>query len=145
MAFSDNLAILVGNLTRDPELRFGQSGTAILTLNVATNHSVKKNDEWEDVPTFHRVIVFGKTAEWLSENVFKGDKIYINGRISNRSYEQDGETKYIHEIIGNTVIPQKKSGGSGSFKKSDSTSADPAWPEGEMDGETINTNEEMIL
>lgn len=106
MAFSINLAIITGNVTRDPELKYTPSGSAVCTFGVATNHSVKKGDVWEDQPTFHNVVVWGKIAEFLSNTLKKGMKVSLTGRISNRSYDaKDGIKKYISEIIADTVIP----------------------------------------
>lgn len=106
MAFSVNLAVITGNVTRDPELKFTPSGQAVCTFGVATNHSVKKGDQWEDVPTFHNIVVWGKVAEFLSNVLKKGIKVSLTGRISNRQYDaKDGTKKYISEIIADTVIP----------------------------------------
>ncbi|MFA7301188.1 MAG: single-stranded DNA-binding protein [Candidatus Shapirobacteria bacterium] len=106
MAFSINLAIITGNVTRDPELRYTPSGSAVCTFGVATNHSVKKGDVWEDKPTFHNIVVWGKIAEYLTNTLKKGMKVSITGRIENRSYDaKDGTKKNISEIVADTVIP----------------------------------------
>lgn len=105
MAFSINKAQLVGNVTKDPELKYTPGGNAVLTMNVATNRSIKKNDQWEDIATFHRVVVWGRTAEYIAKTVTKGQKVYIDGRIDNRSYEKDGQRYYISEVVAENVIP----------------------------------------
>lgn len=106
MAFSINLAIITGNVTRDPELKFTPSGSAVCTFGVATNHSIKKNDQWTDIPTFHNIVVWGKIAEFLSNTLKKGMKVSITGRIDNRQYDaKDGTKRYISEIVADTVIP----------------------------------------
>ena len=106
MAFSINMAIITGNVTRDPELRYTPSGSAVCSFGVATNHSIKKGDQWENVPTFHNVVVWGKQAEYISNNVKKGTKVSLTGRIDNRQYDaKDGTKKYISEIIADTVVP----------------------------------------
>ena len=106
MPFSINLAIITGNVTRDPELKFTPSGSAVCNFGVATNHSIKKGDQWEDVPTFHNIIVWGKQGEYIAANVKKGTKVSIQGRIDNRQYEaKDGTKRYISEIVAETVIP----------------------------------------
>lgn len=106
MAFSINLAIITGNVTRDPELRYTPSGSAVCSFGVATNHSIKKGDVWEDKPTFHNVVVWGKVAEYLSNTLKKGMKVSLTGRIDNRQYDaKDGTKKYISEIVAETVIP----------------------------------------
>lgn len=106
MAFSINMAIITGNVTRDPELRYTPSGAAVCSFGVATNHSIKKGDQWTDVPTFHNIIVWGKQAEFLSNTIKKGTKVSLTGRIDNRQYDaKDGTKKYISEIVAETVIP----------------------------------------
>lgn len=106
MAFSINMAVITGNATRDPELRYTPSGTAVCTFGVATNHSIKKGDQWVDTPTFHNIVVWGKQAEFISNIVKKGVKVSIVGRIDNRQYDaKDGTKKYISEIVAETVIP----------------------------------------
>jgi single-strand DNA-binding protein len=106
MSFSINLAIITGNVTRDPELRYTPSGSAVCSFGVATNYSVKKNDQWTDVPCFHNIIVWGKQGEFLANTLKKGMKVSLQGRIDNRQYDaKDGTKKYISEIIAETVIP----------------------------------------
>ncbi|MEK7527624.1 MAG: single-stranded DNA-binding protein [Patescibacteria group bacterium] len=106
MPFSINLAIITGNATRDPELRYTPTGSAVCSFGVATNHSIKRGDQWENVPTFHNIIVWGKQAEYISNTVKKGMKVSLTGRIDNRQYNaKDGTKKYISEIVADTVIP----------------------------------------
>ena len=106
MAYSINLAIITGNVTRDPELRFTPSGSAVISFGVATNRSVKKGDQWEDAVTFHNVVMWGKPAETMSNLLKKGMKVSITGRIDNRSYDaKDGTKKYVSEIVAETVVP----------------------------------------
>ena len=106
MAFSINMAIITGNVTRDPELRYTPSGSAVCSFGVATNHSIKKGEQWENVPTFHNIVVWGKQAEYISNNVKKGVKVSLTGRIDNRQYDaKDGTKKYISEIVADNVIP----------------------------------------
>jgi single-strand DNA-binding protein len=106
MSFSINMAIITGNVTRDPELRYTPSGAAVCSFGVATNHSIKKGDQWTDIPTFHNIIVWGKQAEYISNTIKKGTKVSLTGRIDNRQYEaKDGTKKYISEIVAETVIP----------------------------------------
>lgn len=106
MAFSINMAVITGNVTRDPELRYTPSGAAVCSFGVATNHSIKKDDQWTDIPTFHNIVVWGKQAEYISNTVKKGMKVSLTGRIDNRQYDaKDGTKKYISEIVAETVIP----------------------------------------
>lgn len=105
MSFSINIAIVSGNVTRDPELRFTPSGQAVCSFGVATNRSIKKGDQWEEVPTFHNIVQWGKPAEFTANNLKKGSKVTVQGRIDNRSYDaKDGTKKYISEIVADSVI-----------------------------------------
>lgn len=107
MSFSINRITLLGNVTKDPELKMSKAGKPILKFSLATNHSVKKDDNtYEDIPTFHNVVVFGTQAEWLSKNVFKGTKIYVDGRLTITDYtDKDGVQKRWVEVFSNNVIP----------------------------------------
>ena len=106
MAFSINMAVITRNVTRDPELRYTPSGAPVCSFGVATNHSIKKDDQWTDIPTFHNIVVWGKQAEYISNTVKKGMKVSLSGRIDNRQYDaKDGTKKYISEIVADTVIP----------------------------------------
>ena len=110
MSFSINQAILVGNCARNPELRYTPNKVAVLNFSIATNRSVKNEQAeggYEDVATFHNVIVFGKIAEWLSKNLIQGQAVTVYGRIDNSSYEKDGVTKYSSKIIAEDVIPHR--------------------------------------
>lgn len=100
------MAVITGNVTRDPELRYTPSGAPVCSFGVATNHSIKKDDQWTDIPTFHNIVVWGKQAEYISNTVKKGMKVSLSGRIDNRQYDaKDGTKKYISEIVADTVIP----------------------------------------
>ena len=104
MAFSINRATLLGNATKDAELKYTKNGKAVCTFSMATNRSIKDGDAWKDLPTFHRVIVWDKLAENASRNVKKGSKVVVEGRIDNRSYDDNGVTKYISEVVADTCI-----------------------------------------
>lgn len=121
MAFSINKAYLVGNLTVDPKVKYTPNNNAVCTFNLATNRSIKKGDQFEDVATFHRVVVWGKMGEYLEKVAHKGDPIVVEGRIENRSYEENGVTKYISEIIADVAIPfaRKQNSNDGYQKKSE--------------------------
>lgn len=103
MGFNINLAIIAGNVTREPELRYTPSGKAICKFSVATNHSVKNGDKWDNVPTYHNIIVWGKQGEYLGDSLHKGDRVAIQGRISESKWEKDGQTYRRTEIIADNV------------------------------------------
>jgi len=118
MAFSINKVYLVGNVTKEPVVKHTPNGNAVCTFNLATNRSVKKGDEFEDVPTYHRIVVWGKIGEWIGNNVAKGEPMVVEGRIDNRSYEQDGVTKYISEVVADNAIPFARKGKGSSSARS---------------------------
>ena len=78
MAFSLNQVTILGNLTRDPELRYTPNGNAVTNFSLATNKSYKdKNEEWHEVAEYHNVVIWGKSAEVIVELCKKGDKLLI--------------------------------------------------------------------
>lgn len=108
MAFSVNKVTLLGNVARDPELRYTPNGTAVATMSIATNRSIKKGDQWEDVASFHRVTVWGKLAEYVGKSLIKGDKVYGEGRLDYRNYEKNGQKVYVTDVVLETVIALTK-------------------------------------
>lgn len=106
MARSLNKVTLIGNLTRDPELRYTPQGTAVCTFGLATNRSwVTDSGEKKEEADFHRLVAWNKLAELCSQLLAKGRKIYIEGRLSNRSWTgQDGAQRQVTEIVINDMI-----------------------------------------
>lgn len=103
---SVNKAILVGRLGRDPEGRYTQSGTPVCNLSIATTRRVKNKatDQWEEETEWHRVSVFGKTADACTTYLAKGREVYVEGRIRTRSYEdKDGVKRYSTEVVADVV------------------------------------------
>lgn len=96
-----------GNVTQDPELKFAASGTAVLALNVAENHSRRNKDtqQWEETgTTWRRVTVFSAKAEALAEVLRKGDRVLVTGREETREYaKQDGSKGSSLEVTADTV------------------------------------------
>lgn len=101
MARGVNKVILVGNLGRDPEVRYTQDGAAV------TNFSIATGMEWRDKATgekrektdWHRIVAFGKLGEICGQYLNKGKQVYIEGRLQTRSWEQDGVTRYMTEVV----------------------------------------------
>lgn len=106
MARSLNKVELIGNLTRDPELRYTPQGTAVCTFGLATNRSwVTDSGEKKEEADFHRLVAWNKLAELCSQLLTKGRKIYVEGRLSTRSWAgQDGVQRSITEIVINDMI-----------------------------------------
>jgi single-strand DNA-binding protein len=96
-----NKAILIGNLTKDIELRTTPNGKQVASTSMATNKSYKDaNGIKQQVATFHNLVIWGKQAEVIAQYAGKGSKIAVEGEINNRSYDdRDGNKKYISEII----------------------------------------------
>lgn len=101
-----NKVLLIGNLTRDPELRYTPQGTAVATFGIATNRSwVTEGGEKHDEAEFHNIVVWARLAEICAEYLNKGKQVYIEGRLSTREWEgQDGQKRRTTEIIASEVI-----------------------------------------
>lgn len=99
---SVNRVILIGNLGRDPELRYLTSGEAVATLSIATTDKFKdRNGEVQEVTEWHRVGFFGRTAEVCGQYLKKGAQVYVEGSIRTRKYtDKDGAERYVTEIRG---------------------------------------------
>ena len=95
-----NKVILIGNLTRDPEMRYTNSGTPVVTFGMATNKSWKdENGEAKELAEFHNLVAWNKMAEICQQLLAKGMKVYIEGSLNTRSWEsEDGGTRYKTEI-----------------------------------------------
>jgi len=98
---SVNKVILIGNLGKDPEVKFSASGTAVCRLSVATNETFKDKDGDQQKRTeWHSVICFGKLAEVCGEHLTRGKQVYLEGAIRSRKYEdRDGSERKAYEIV----------------------------------------------
>lgn len=103
---SVNKVILVGNLGRDAELRYTPGGAAVATLNLATTEVFKDREGQKKEDTqWHRVILWGKTAETLQDYLTKGKQIYVEGKLQTRKWkDKDGNDKYTTEVRGDRVV-----------------------------------------
>src|SRR3990167_5246754 len=111
-----NKALIIGNLTRDPELRSLPSGVKVCSFSVATNRVWKdKNDARQESTDYHNVVVFGRTAETVAQYMKKGSSILVEGRIQTRSWEDktSGEKKYRTEIVADRTQFGPKGRGAG--------------------------------
>jgi single-strand DNA-binding protein len=109
-----NKAILIGNLTRDPELRSLPSGIKVCTFSLATNRVWKdKNGTRQDSTDYHNVVVFGRQAETVAQYMKKGSSILVEGRMQTRSWDDkaSGEKKYRTEIVADRTQFGPKAGG----------------------------------
>jgi single-strand DNA-binding protein len=113
-----NKVILIGHLGRDPELRYTQSGSPVASLNVATTRKWrnKQTNEMVEETEWHRISVFGQSAEHCNNYLSKGRQVYVEGRLRTRSYDdKDGVKKYSTEIIADVVqfLGSRDGGGGG--------------------------------
>lgn len=110
-----NKVILVGNVGQDPETRYMPSGGAVTNLSLATSETWKdKNSgEQQERTEWHRIVFYQRLAEIVAEYVKKGSKLYIEGSLRTRSWEQDGVKRYATEIIANEMQMLDSRGGSG--------------------------------
>ncbi|KKP85933.1 single-stranded DNA-binding protein [Candidatus Nomurabacteria bacterium RIFCSPHIGHO2_02_FULL_35_13] len=141
-----NKAIVIGNLTRDPELRSLPSGIKVCTFSLATNRVWKdKNGTRQESADYHNVVVFGRQAETVAQYMKKGSSILVEGRMQTRSWEDktSGEKKYRTEIVADRTQFGPKSGStSASIQSADSGKASNEKDSKEID--TIEYPEEDI-
>lgn len=106
MARSLNKVMIIGNLGADPEIRYTANGTAVANLRVATAENRKNREgEWEERTEWHRMVLYGRQAELAKDYLHKGSKVYIEGRLETRSWEdQSGQKHYSTEIIVNELV-----------------------------------------
>ena len=112
-----NKAILIGNLTRDPELRSLPSGIKVSSFSIATNRVWKdKNGSRQEAADFHNIVVFGRQAETVAQYMKKGNSLLVEGRMQTRSWDDKttGEKKYRTEVVADRVQFGPKGGGSNS-------------------------------
>src|SRR3954466_13036949 len=113
---SVNKVILVGNLGRDAELRYTPGGAPVATLNLATTEvwNDKTSGQKQEKTEWHRIVLWGKSAESLSEYLTKGKQIYVEGRLQTRKWQdKDGNDKYTTEIRGDRIVLLGGGGGGG--------------------------------
>ncbi len=106
MARGLNKVMIIGNLGNDPEIKYSNTGTAIANFNIATTENRKDSEgNWEEKTEWHRIVMFGKQAEVCKDYLHKGSKVYIEGRLQTRSWEdQSGQKRYMTEIVGANMV-----------------------------------------
>ncbi|MEQ1896389.1 MAG: single-stranded DNA-binding protein [Vicinamibacterales bacterium] len=115
MVGSVNKVILVGNLGRDAEMKYTPGGSAVSTLNLATTEVWNdKSGQKQEKTEWHRIVVWGKTAESLNEYLTKGKQIYVEGRLQTRQWDdKDGNKRYTTEIKADRITLLGGGGGGG--------------------------------
>ena len=123
MAKSINKVTLLGNLGKDPEIKFLPSGQAVANFSIATTDRYKdKAGEWQDRTEWHNVVAYARTAEIVRDYVKKGNKLYVEGRLTTRSWDDkdSGKKVYRTEIVVNDLVliwrpRRRRRGGGGSY------------------------------
>ena len=115
-----NKCLIIGNLGRDPEMRYTPSGQAVTQFTVAVNRNYKDSQgERQEETEWFRVVAWGQQAEFAAEYLRKGQKVFVEGRIQTRQWEgQDGQKRYTTELVANTIQnlerrPREDAGGDG--------------------------------
>lgn len=142
-----NKAIIIGNLTRDPELKSLPSGMKVTSFSIATNRVWMKDGAKQESAEFHNIVVFGRQAETSAQYLKKGQQVLVEGRIQTRSWDgNDGQKRYRTEIVAESVQFGSKpgSGGGGSYDNSQDSAKSPAeeidtieYPEDDINPEDI--------
>ncbi len=113
-----NRIILIGNLTKDPELRYTPQGTPVSTFRIAVNTRYKQSDEAREDTLFIDVVTFGKQAETCSQYLNKGKSVLVEGRLQERRWESEGQQRSKFEVVAQTVrfLTRKGAEGQGALE-----------------------------
>lgn len=131
MARSVNQVILMGNLTRDPELRQTPNGQSVCSFSLALNRAYKdQSGEWQEATDYIDVVSWGPLAERVSQYMSKGRRCLVQGRLQSRSWEQDGQKRSKVEVLANdvTFLDGRGEGGEGGSPRSSGGDADNTAP-----------------
>ncbi|OGM15321.1 hypothetical protein A2985_00315 [Candidatus Woesebacteria bacterium RIFCSPLOWO2_01_FULL_43_11] len=141
MARSLNKVVLIGNLTRDPELRYTPQGTAVCTFGLATNRQwVTEGGEKKEEAEFHRLVSWNKLAEICSQLLSKGRKVYVEGRLQTRTWTgQDGNQRTSTEIVISDMILLDSRRDVGELEMPEATIEAPTVESGEVEPEEVVT------
>ncbi|OGI16379.1 MAG: hypothetical protein A2Z52_00715 [Candidatus Moranbacteria bacterium RBG_19FT_COMBO_42_6] len=140
-----NKVVLVGRLTRDPEIRNTASGQSVASLSLATNRFWKdKNGQRQEKTSFHNIVLWGRLAEIAGQYLTKGQEAYIEGRLESRKYTaKDGTNRYVTEVVAENMQLGSKPQGGGSFSPGSSASVPAAQSAAAEEIPTINLDEEQ--
>jgi single-strand DNA-binding protein len=139
-----NKAMLIGNIASDIEMRSIQSGQNVTSFRVATNRrwKDKTSGEMKEDAQFHSIVAWGKLGEICNQYMQKGKKIYVEGRIQTRTWDdpQSGQKKYFTEIVAENVIMLDPKGQGGSSVNNQSTQSNPTTPSNPSGNQQNNVN-----
>ena len=134
-----NKIFLIGNLTRDPELRSLPSGQSVASFGIATNRFYTKDGQKQQDTQFHNIVAFGRLAEISKQYLGKGSLLMVEGRIQNRSWQgQDGQKKYRTEVVAESMQLGPRSAGAKAAQET------PAKEASKPEMDTIDYDEENI-
>ena len=133
MAFSLNKIMLIGNLGKDAETRFTTNNVSVTNFTLATTHSYKgKNGDWVNETTWHNIVSFN-LSDYFKENLKKGKKFYVEGRLTKRDYtDKDGIKRYSTDVYSDKLIPLEPV--SGAVSESEAETTEPP---------VVNNNEDL--
>lgn len=128
MAFSYSKTIVIGNLGRDPELRYTTDGKAVTSMSVAVSRSYKKGDDRVEVTDWFNVVVWGQGAEYIAENARKGDRVFVEGEMREEKWkDKDGNEKRSWKLNAfNTMLLSPKHEGAAPAAAGDASAPAPA-------------------
>ena len=126
---SVNKVILIGNVGKDPEIRHLDSGVAVANFTLATSESYNaKNGEKVTNTEWHNIVVWRGLADVVEKYVKKGSKLFLEGKITSRQYEKDGQTKYFTEIVANNMVMLDSKGATKPAESSNNTTTTTSEP-----------------
>ena len=138
-----NKAMIIGNLGRDPEMRYTPNGQAVTQFTVAVNRSYRVGEEWKEETEWFRVVAWAQLAERTAEHLRKGHKVYVEGRLQTRSWEdKDGQKRYTTELVANQVTslqPRNRDDAAG--EPSGAPVARTAAPAGQAGGDDFGSSD----
>jgi single-strand DNA-binding protein len=117
---SINRVVLIGNLTRDAELKSVGNGTSLCKFSIAVNRRVKRDGEWEDEPNFFDVVLWGQRGESLHQYLIKGKMIGVDGELHQEHWQHDGQTRSRVEVIAENIQLLGSNGNGNGYQKPDS-------------------------
>jgi len=136
MAFSLNKIMLIGNLGKDAETRFTTNNISVTSFSLATTYGYKgKDGNWQNETTWHNIVAFN-LSDYFKENLKKGKKVYVEGRLTKRDYtDKEGVKRYSTDIISEKIIPlDSGSGDSSAYEASNISEGNVSEPDIQTDG-----------
>jgi single-strand DNA-binding protein len=146
MARSFNQVVLMGNLTRDPELRTTPNGQSVCSFSLALNRSYKNADgDWQEVTDYIDIVAWGALGERVAQYLSKGRAALVNGRLQSRSWEQDGQKRSKVEVVAQDVTFLGGPGGGGTAVGAATEPAPAAAPAAKKPGAKKKTEEDVVI